>query len=194
MDSDTRPEQITAIVSHEMAKYDVAIGTLSETRRLDTGSLKEVGGSNVFYWCGKPENEQRINGVGFAIRNDIASGFGSLSKGFSERISILLLSLSGDSHLTLISVYAPTMMHTAEDKELFYAALCSVVHSIPVNDKNSDTRGLQPSGREQPAYMAWGPWHSCSRQGEFEWLTASQSMCLREPGDHQYHLRTSGSS
>ena len=135
MDSDTRPERMTAIVGHELAKYDIAIAALSETRRADTGSLKEVGAGYTFYWCGKPENEQRIHGVGFAIRNDIASGLSSLPKGFSERIMTLRLSLSGDSHLTLISVYAPTMMHPAEDKELFYAALRDVIHSVPVKDK-----------------------------------------------------------
>ena len=166
MDSDTHPERMMVIVGHELAKYDVAIADLSETRRADTRSLKEVGASYTFYWCGKLENEQRIHGVGFAIRNDIASGLSSVPKGFSEQIMTLHLSLSGESHLTLIiSVYAPTMMHPAEDKELFYTALRDVIHSVPVKDKLSDTRRLQRSGREQPACMAWGHWHSWPRHG-----------------------------
>ena len=69
---------MTAIVRHELAKDEIGIAALSETRRENTRSLKEVGAGYIFYWCGQPENEQRIHGVGFAIRNDIASGFSSL--------------------------------------------------------------------------------------------------------------------
>ena len=52
-----------------LPKYDIAIAALSETRRADTASLKEVRADDTCYPCGKSENEQRINGVGFAIRN-----------------------------------------------------------------------------------------------------------------------------
>ena len=65
----------------------------------------------------------------------------------------LRLSLSRDSHLTLISVYAPTMMHPAEVKELFYASLRDVIHSIPVKDKLLTLGDFNaPAGSNQ---LAW---------------------------------------
>ena len=57
MDSDTHPERMTAIVGHKLGKYDIAITTLSETRRADTESLKEVDARYTFYWCSKPQSE-----------------------------------------------------------------------------------------------------------------------------------------
>ena len=37
MDADSRPERMTAIVGHELARYNIAVAALSETRRADTG-------------------------------------------------------------------------------------------------------------------------------------------------------------
>lgn len=135
MDSGTRPERITAIVGHELARYSIAIAALSETRRADTGNLKEVGAGYTFYWSGKPELEPRESGVGFAIRNDIASNLTSLPKGLSDRLMTLRLPLSGNTHLTLISVYAPTMMYPDEVKEQFYKSLHDAIRTVPAKDK-----------------------------------------------------------
>ena len=110
MDADCRPDRMTAIVGHELARYNIAVAALSETRRADTGCVKEMGAGYTF-WSGKTETEPRVSGVGFAIRNDIASSLTSLPKGISYRIMTLHLSLASKTHLTLISVYTPTMTH-----------------------------------------------------------------------------------
>ena len=86
MDADCRPEHMTAIVGHELARYNIAVAALSETRRADTGCVKEMGAGYTFFWNGKTETEPRVSGVGFAIRNDIASSLTSLPKGISDRI------------------------------------------------------------------------------------------------------------
>lgn len=135
MDANSRPQRMTAIVGHELGNYNITIAALSETRRADTGSVKEVGAGYTFFWSGKSETEPRISGVGFAIRNDIASSLTSLPKGISDRIMTLRLRLESKTHLTLISVYAPTMTHPEEEREAFYSSLREVIHSVPSNDK-----------------------------------------------------------
>ena len=112
MDADCHPERMTAIVGHELARYNIAIAALSETRRADTGCVKEMTAGYILFWSGKTETEPRVSGVGFAIWNDIASSLTSLPKGISDRIMTLRLSLASKTHLTLISVYAPTMITT----------------------------------------------------------------------------------
>ena len=92
MDADCRPERMTAIVGHELARYNIAVAALSETRKADTGCVKEMGTGYTFFWSGKPQTEPRVSGVGFAIRNDIASSLTSLPKGISDRIMTLRLS------------------------------------------------------------------------------------------------------
>ena len=135
MDADCRPERMTAIVGHELARYNIAVAALSETRRADTGCVKEMGAGYTFFWSGKTETEPRVSGVGFAIRNDIASSLTSLPKGISDRIMTLRLSLASKTHLTLISVYAPTMTHPDEEREAFYSCLREAIHSVPSKDK-----------------------------------------------------------
>ena len=49
MDADCRPERMTAIVGHELARYNIAVAALSETRRADTGSVKEMGVGYTFF-------------------------------------------------------------------------------------------------------------------------------------------------
>ena len=84
---------------------------------------------------GKTETEPRASGVAFAIRNDIASSLTSLPKGISDRIMTLRLSLANKTHLTLISVHAPTMTHPDEEREAFYSCLREAIHSVPSKDK-----------------------------------------------------------
>ncbi|KAL8621011.1 hypothetical protein ACOMHN_043502 [Nucella lapillus] len=43
--------------------------------------------------------------------------------------------LAGNTHLTLISAYAPTMTYPEEEKELVYQVLKNTLHSVPRNDK-----------------------------------------------------------
>ena len=47
----------------------------------------------------------------------------------------LRLSLASKTHLTLISVYAPTMTHPDEEREAFYCCLREAIHSVPSKDK-----------------------------------------------------------
>ena len=66
-----RPEKRSAIVARDLARYDIDIAALSETRLADEGARKEVGGGYTFFWISKSESEWRCSGVGFAIRHNI---------------------------------------------------------------------------------------------------------------------------
>ena len=61
-----RPERRMALVAMELAKYNIDIAALCETRFSESGSLNDLEYS--FFWSGKPEGERREAGVGFAIK------------------------------------------------------------------------------------------------------------------------------
>jgi len=55
----------TAVISSELARLNVDIAALQETRLADSLREKEY----TFFWQGKSEEDRREQGVGFAIRN-----------------------------------------------------------------------------------------------------------------------------
>ena len=63
-----RPEPMTAIVAHELSRYNIDMAALSETRLAGTGDLAEVGAGYTFFWSGRAADEPREAGAGFAIR------------------------------------------------------------------------------------------------------------------------------
>ena len=55
-----RPEPVTAIVAHELSRYNIDIAALSETRLAGTGDIAEVGACYTFFWSGRqPMNPGR---------------------------------------------------------------------------------------------------------------------------------------
>ena len=117
----------------ELAKYNIDIAALCETRFSESGSLNDLEYS--FFWSGKPEGERREAGVGFAIKKDIITKLTEMPRPVSDRIMTTRLPLSKDNFATVISVYAPTMTNPNENKEAFYNQLASVLSGIPRTDK-----------------------------------------------------------
>ena len=145
-DNTARPERRTALIAKELARYRIDIAALSETRLADEGILNEDGDGHTFFWRGKPEAEDRLHGVGFAIRTSLHGvGFAirtSLLKsiprlpvGINERLMKLRLPLTKSRHLTIISAYAPTLTNSDETKEMFYEDLDQLIRSTSSNDK-----------------------------------------------------------
>ena len=126
---------MTAIVGYELARYNIDIAALSETRLAETGDLTEVGAGYTFFWSGKGKDEAREAGVGFAVRSTLVSQLETLPKGLSDRLMTMRIPLTGKAHLTLISSYAPTMAYSDDYKEQFYQSLSSLIHSVPKHDK-----------------------------------------------------------
>eukprot|EP00914_Ancora_sagittata_P010289 GHVO01019881.1.p1 GENE.GHVO01019881.1~~GHVO01019881.1.p1 ORF type:complete len:196 (+),score=11.23 GHVO01019881.1:905-1492(+) len=130
-----RPERRSALIARELARYNVDIAALSETRLADQGSLTEQGAGYTFYWQGRAQEERRQSGVGFAIRTDLAKKLTSLPQGVNDRLMTLRLQIQDEKHATIISAYAPTMTNPDDIKENFYADLHATLSSTPKNDK-----------------------------------------------------------
>ncbi|XP_035699628.1 craniofacial development protein 2-like [Branchiostoma floridae] len=130
-----RPSRRTALVARELARYNIDIAALSETRLPGEGQLSELGGGYTFYWSGRSEKERREAGVGFAIKTDLVSKLASLPRGINDRLMTLKLPLGQNKNVTIISVYAPTMTNPQETKDKFYEELDHLISSIPIAEK-----------------------------------------------------------
>ena len=80
-------------------------------------------------------DEDRIHGVGLAIKSSLMKQLPTLPIGINERLMKLRLPLSRNRCATIISAYAPTLTSPEETIEQFYANLSSVLDSVPANDK-----------------------------------------------------------
>ena len=132
-EGNNRPERRTALVTRELKRYDIDIAALSETRFLDAGQLTEVESGYTVYWSGR--KSERKAGVGFAIKTSLATKLESQPRGINDRIMVMRLPLAENVHVTLVSVYAPTMTNPDEAKEAFYQQLDDVIRSVPGNEK-----------------------------------------------------------
>ena len=109
-----RPERRTTLVAMELAKYNIDIAALCETRFSESGSLNDFEYS--FFWSGKPEGQSREAGVGLAIKKDIVTKLNEMPRPVSDRILTMRLLLSKDNFASIISVYAPTMTNPDKNK------------------------------------------------------------------------------
>ena len=134
-DSD-RPQRRTALIASELARYNVDIVALSETRLAGEGELCERGQGYTFFWSGREPEERREAGVGFAVRNTLVSKLAGPPKGVNDRLMTLRLPLEyGKKFATLVSAYAPTMTNPDEVKDKFYEDLNRVITAVPKADK-----------------------------------------------------------
>ena len=116
-----RPERATAIICRALEEADVDICALSEVRRPGTGNVKER--SHTIYWSG---GKDKTAGVGFAVSNK----FSHINPvPISDRIMTARVELKNNVHLTLISVYGPTMQRPELEKEQFYEQLGECITS-----------------------------------------------------------------
>ncbi|XP_047486812.1 craniofacial development protein 2-like [Penaeus chinensis] len=108
----------TAVSDRELSRLSVDIACLQETSLADSRTLREE--SYTFFWKSKPPEEPR--------QHDVEAPTAG-----TERILTLRLSTSSGS-ATIISVYAPTLYSTHEDKDQFYGALDDVISRTPSTD------------------------------------------------------------
>lgn len=126
-----RPERRTAIISRELKRFRIDIAALSETSLADEGQLKEEKGAYTFFWKGKPVDEPRIHGVGFAIKYRLFNNLHEVPVGISERLMTICLMLASSQMATVIGAYAPTL----DAQEAFYADLDKILSKVPRADK-----------------------------------------------------------
>ena len=129
------PERRSALIAHELSRSNIDIAALSEVRFSAEGSLQEHGAGYTLYWSGKPETERRLSGVGFMVRNSIASKLENQPAGHSDRIISMRLPLWNQQYATFFSVYTPTLKAEPAEKDRFYSDLRSLIQSTPADDK-----------------------------------------------------------
>ena len=96
-----RARRRTALIACELARYNIDIAALSETRIPDEGSLVEMGTGYTFFWSGLPTGARRIHGVGFAVRTALLQSTQESPIAIDERLMTLRLPLAKDALLTL---------------------------------------------------------------------------------------------
>ena len=133
-DGQGRLERRTALLTSELARYQIDVIALSETRFAGEGQLTEMNGYTI-HWIGKKEEETREYGVGFAIKASLSSTLAELPRGINERLMTLRLPLEGNRYVTLISAYAPTLKSSADTISSFYQTLRETILGIPKDDK-----------------------------------------------------------
>ncbi|XP_053863859.1 LOW QUALITY PROTEIN: uncharacterized protein LOC128825397 [Malaclemys terrapin pileata] len=130
-----RPERRTALVARELARYNIDIAALSETRLANEGQLSESGGGYTFFWSGRSSDERRESGVGFAIKNHLVWKLASSPKGMNDRLMTMQLPLQKGKQAILISAYVPTMTNPEDVKDKFYEELDTLLWSVHRTDK-----------------------------------------------------------
>ena len=90
----------TALIAYELARYNIDIAALSETR-LPEGSLVETGTGYTFFWSGLPTVARRIHGVGFAVRTALLQSTLESPIAIDERLMSLRLPLAKNRLLPL---------------------------------------------------------------------------------------------
>ena len=99
------------------------IVALQETRLPETESVRER--DFTLFWHGKPSDEVREHGVGFAVRSRL---LGSITPPAEGTEPILFLRIPTSSRpVSLISAYAPNLASTAEAKDKFYDDLSAAI-------------------------------------------------------------------
>ena len=119
----------------ELARYNIDIAALSETRLHGEDSLTEVGAGYTFFWKGVPEGMRRNHGVGFAVKTKLLQHIPESPVGISERLMTWRIRLAKKRFVTIISAYAPTLDADIAIKEDFYRSLDAVIQKTPATDK-----------------------------------------------------------
>ena len=125
----------TALIACVLARYNIDIAALSETRHPDEGSLVVMGTGYTFFWSGQPKDAHRIHCVGFAVRTALLQSTQESPIAIDERLMTLRLPLAKNRFATFVSVYSPTLDSSDDVKDRIYDTLYSTLRRILHDDK-----------------------------------------------------------
>ena len=123
----------TTLIACELARYNIDIAALSETRLPDEGSLVEMGTGYKFFWSGLPTVARRIHGIGFADRTALLQSTQESTIAIDERLMTLRLPLAKNRFATFVRVCSPTLESSDDIKDRFYDTLYSTLQRISQN-------------------------------------------------------------
>ncbi|MEL6802745.1 MAG: reverse transcriptase domain-containing protein, partial [Bacteroidota bacterium] len=116
-------------LSSELRRLRVDIVGLSETRRPGRGEISSGGYS--YYWSGM-EDGSRLRGVAVGISSRLQPFVVEVTPVDERMMRVRMKHTLG--FISLIAVYAPTEVCKAEEKEMFYAKLNSILDQCPPRD------------------------------------------------------------
>ena len=107
------PQRRTALIGGELARYNIDIAALSETRLAGEGQLCEKSARYTFFWSGRGSEERCEAGVGFVVKTALVGKLAGPPKGVNDRLITMKLPLSsyGRKHVTIVSTYGLTMIN-----------------------------------------------------------------------------------
>ena len=121
----------TAGIDRELQRLSIDIACFQETRLPDSGSIKEA--NYTFFWQGRPTDEPRQHGVGFAVKNTLLLTVEPPSEGMERIISLRSSTPTGP--VTIFSVHAPSLCSSPEAIDAFYEALVEAVNRKPSTER-----------------------------------------------------------
>ena len=129
------PRRRTALVAKELEHYNIDIAALAETRFESAGNRNEQG--YRIYWSECSPLHKGTSGVGFAVSMNMLKKWlvEPTPRAVSDRIMCLRIPITATRFATLVSVYAPTLQVSQEQKELFYGQLRDALRQVPQEDK-----------------------------------------------------------
>ena len=104
MANTNRPERRTALVCKELARFNIDVAALSETRLPEEGNISEAATGYTIFWKGKAPEEPRIHGVGFAIRSQLVKQHNIAPTAINERLMTVRIPITRGRYITLILV------------------------------------------------------------------------------------------
>ncbi|XP_047120326.1 craniofacial development protein 2-like [Schistocerca piceifrons] len=117
----------TAVIDRQLHRLNVDIAGQQETRLPDAGFIRED--NYTFFWQGKSQDEPRLHGVGFAVKNTLLDCTVPPSGGTVRIIALKICSSSGT--VNILNVYTPTLSYIMEEKALFYDLLSDRIAKVP---------------------------------------------------------------
>ena len=111
-DASSRAERRTALIARELSRYQTDIAALSETRFAEEGSIVEPKGGYTLFWRGKAKDEDRIHGVGLAIKTSLCRQLPDLPTPVSEWLMKVHFPLNPSQHVKS-SAYTPPLLPAA---------------------------------------------------------------------------------
>ncbi|XP_067947344.1 craniofacial development protein 2-like [Watersipora subatra] len=134
-DKDLDPENTTirktATIDSELFCRGVDIAALQETCLAGTGIIKEA--NYTFFWFGRPSEESRIYGTGFAISNQLLCSSQTPS-GVNDRISVLKVNTKQGT-IFAVDASAPTLAASSDDKDCFYHTLEDTIRKASISER-----------------------------------------------------------
>ena len=186
LDASLKPKRRTALIARELGKYQIDIAALREIRFAKEGSIAEPKGEYIFFWRGKAKDEDRIHGVGLAIKTSLCRQLPDLLTPVSETL--------------LPTQPLPTC----------YSHQCICAHSYQqwrgkgrfIRGAQHSREGCPPKRQVHPAgILQWESgyqlqelerrtrtsWH---REAKLKWSHVVEFLCWERPHHHQHTVRS----